>query len=134
MNYGQAKSASQFEAHGDHAKPKDVKHWKESEVVGFDPRREILVVHPDERWVLDDDVHVGDCRFVSVDNSLWTTRCPCGCRRGISYMARSFCSYSIVRCCRFVFVFLVADTQLYKRLCPSVRLSVRPSVHWSVRP
>ena len=31
---------------------------------------------------------------------------------------------------RWVFnhLFLVADTQLYKRLCPSVRPSVRPSV------
>ena len=29
--------------------------------------------------------------------------------------------------------FLVADTQLYKRLCPSVRPSVRRSVRWSVR-
>ena len=29
--------------------------------------------------------------------------------------------------------FLVADTQLYKRLCPSVHPSVRPSVRWSVR-
>ena len=29
--------------------------------------------------------------------------------------------------------FLVADTQLYKRLCPSVRLSVGPSVGPSVR-
>ena len=29
-------------------------------------------------------------------------------------------------------VFLVADTQLYKRLCPSVRPSVRPSVGPSV--
>ena len=29
--------------------------------------------------------------------------------------------------------FLVADTQLYKRLCPSVRPSVGPSVRWSVR-
>ena len=28
----------------------------------------------------------------------------------------------------FLFFFLVADTQLYKRLCPSVRRSVRPSV------
>ena len=28
----------------------------------------------------------------------------------------------------FMFVFLVADTQLYKRLCPSVRRSVGPSV------
>ena len=31
------------------------------------------------------------------------------------------------------FFFLVADTQLYKRLCPSVRPSVRPSVGWSAR-
>ena len=34
--------------------------------------------------------------------------------------------------------FLIADTQLYKRLCPSVhpsvRWSVRPSVRWSVGP
>ena len=30
--------------------------------------------------------------------------------------------------------FLVADTQLYKRLCPSVRRSVGPSVRWSVGP
>ena len=29
--------------------------------------------------------------------------------------------------------FLVADTLLYKRLCPSAHLSVCPSVHWSVR-
>ena len=29
--------------------------------------------------------------------------------------------------------FLVADTQLYKRLCPSVRWSVGRSVGWSVR-
>ena len=29
--------------------------------------------------------------------------------------------------------FLVADTQLYKRLCPSVRQSIRPSVHQSAR-
>ena len=33
-----------------------------------------------------------------------------------------------------VFMFLVADTQLYKRLCPSVRWSVGPSVRPSVRP
>ena len=37
-----------------------------------------------------------------------------------------------------ILIFLVADTQLYKRLCPSVRPSVRrsvsPSVHPSVRP
>ena len=31
-------------------------------------------------------------------------------------------------------LFLVADTQLYKRLCPSVGPSVRRSVRWSVRP
>ena len=30
--------------------------------------------------------------------------------------------------------FLVADTQLYKRLCPSVRPSVGPLVRWSVGP
>ena len=30
------------------------------------------------------------------------------------------------------FMFLVADTQLYKRLCPSVGPSVRRSVGWSV--
>ena len=29
--------------------------------------------------------------------------------------------------------FLVADSQLYKRLCPSVGPSVGPSVRWSVR-
>ena len=29
-------------------------------------------------------------------------------------------------------LFLVADTQLYKRLCPSVGPSVRRSVRWSV--
>ena len=29
-------------------------------------------------------------------------------------------------------MFLVADTQLYKKLCPSVRPSVRPLVGWSV--
>ena len=29
-------------------------------------------------------------------------------------------------------MFLVANTQLYKRLCPSVRPSLRPSVRWSV--
>ena len=33
----------------------------------------------------------------------------------------------------FMFVFLVADTQLYKRLCPFVGTSVGPSVRWSVR-
>ena len=35
-------------------------------------------------------------------------------------------------------MFLVADTQLYERLCPSPRLSIHQSigllVHWSVRP
>ena len=31
------------------------------------------------------------------------------------------------------FFFLVADTQLYERLCPSVRWSVHWSVRWSVR-
>ena len=31
-----------------------------------------------------------------------------------------------------LFLFLVADTQLYKSLCPSVRLSVRQSVRQSV--
>ena len=38
----------------------------------------------------------------------------------------------------FFLLLLVADTQLYKRLCPSdrpsVRLSVVPSICWSVRP
>ena len=32
-----------------------------------------------------------------------------------------------------MFPFLVADTQLYKRLCPSIRLSIGPSVRPSVR-
>ena len=31
----------------------------------------------------------------------------------------------------FVLLFLIADTQLYKRLCPSVRPSVGPSVRLS---
>ena len=30
--------------------------------------------------------------------------------------------------------FLIADTQLYKRLCPYVRWSIGPLVHWSVGP
>ena len=37
-------------------------------------------------------------------------------------------------CIEKVIYFLVADTQLYKRLCPSVGLSVRPSVRRSVGP
>ena len=34
----------------------------------------------------------------------------------------------------FTFIFLVADTQLYKRLCPSIHPSVRPLVRPSVGP
>ena len=37
-------------------------------------------------------------------------------------------------CLSVVHLFLVADTQLYKRLCPSIGPSVRPSVRRSVGP
>ena len=41
-------------------------------------------------------------------------------------------SFQVTRILPCMLMFLVADTQLYKRLCPSVHPSVGRSVGWSV--
>ena len=67
---------------------------------------------------------LNSCKILSLSFTIWLT-VP---RRMSKRFAASICFFPPARKLMISTFFLVADTQLYKRLCPSVRPSVRG--HW----